>query len=133
MPSSLEDGRLPPLDLPLAGERVLIVEDVFLIADASREIVEAAGAIVLGPYSSAKVAFGASYDQLPTLALLDLALHGEPCFQLADALASMGVPLVFLSSYAPSTSPDRHASSAWLEKPSHRRAIVDALVAACVR
>ena len=127
MPSSLVDGRRLPLELFLAGQRVLIVEDVFLLADASKGFVESAGGAVVGPYGCAKVAFNASVDRAPTLALLDLGLGGEPCFQLADALASLGVPVVFLTGYPREIMPSRHAGSAWLQKPSSGAAIVDAL------
>lgn len=66
----------------------------------------------------------------PTVALLDLDLDGRPCFRLADALVSLGVPIVFLTGYEPDIAPSRHASAAWITKPACVDDVLKALSAA---
>lgn len=111
----------------LAGQNVLIVEEEYLIADSNRTLVLREGGRVLGPFATAYSAFEASMRTLPTVALLDLNLEGTPCFRLADALVSMGVPVVFLTGYGPDFAPARHAAAAWITKPAGAGEILGAL------
>lgn len=122
--SGQQDGLL------LSGQRVLIVEENYLIADRNRELVTGEGGSVLGPFASAYPAFHASMTIPPTVALLDLDLDGRPCFRLADALVSLGVPVVFLTGYEPDIAPSRHAGVAWITKPACVDEVLKALSAA---
>lgn len=129
----LGHGGRPHSSQALAGRSIVIVEEQFVLADFSAQQVVEAGGTVLGPYASALSALSATMDVPPAAALLDLNLNGEPCFRLADALASIGIPLVFLTGYGPEIAPIRHARAPWLTKPSSAKAIVDALVFAISR
>lgn len=116
----------------LAGQKVLIVEEEYLIADSNRTMVLREGGRVLGPFATAYSAFEASMVTPPTVALLDLNLEGFPCFRLADALVSMGVPVVFLTGYEPGLAPARHAGAIWITKPAGTGEILGALMTAAV-
>ncbi|TIQ25766.1 MAG: response regulator, partial [Mesorhizobium sp.] len=82
---------------PLSGLRILVVEDTFLVAlDLSDELTDA-GCDVVGPAPSVQEALeqidGVELDG----AVLDVNLHGERSFPLAEHLAARDVPFVFLT------------------------------------
>ena len=84
---------------PLAGRRVLLVEDEALVAIDLEMTLKAAGAVVVGPFlrlaPALKAAAGESFD----VAILDVVLGREKSYPLADLLAERGVPLVFHSGH----------------------------------
>ena len=84
----------------LAGLRVLVVEDSYLIAQHVSELLVQHGAEVVGPV--ARVASGLKLVEEGTPvdgALLDVNLDGELCFPIAAALARREVPFAFLTGY----------------------------------
>jgi len=85
---------------PLAGRRVLVVEDEYFIADEIRLALIDLGAEVLGPF--ADVQHAASFLRSGTqidIALLDVNVRDEMVFPLARKLRSHGVPFVFTTGY----------------------------------
>jgi CheY-like chemotaxis protein len=110
---------------PLAGRRVLIVEDSYLIAMHLTGMLERAGAEVVGPALSVEEAFG-SLDPLPEIATLDVQLGEETSFPIADELAQRGVPFVFATGTA-DLIPTAHRSRPLCHKPLSERAILKAL------
>lgn len=88
------------------------------------------GGSVLGPFASAYPAFHASMTKPPTVALLDLDLDGRPCLRWADALVSLGVPIVLLTDYEPDIAPSLHAGAAWITNPACVDDVLKALSAA---
>ena len=50
-------------------------------------------------------------------AVLDVNLRGETIYNLADALTGRGVPLVFVTGYAPEVIDTRFANVPVLQKP----------------
>jgi two-component sensor histidine kinase/ActR/RegA family two-component response regulator len=84
---------------PLAGRRVLLVEDEPTVRLEMVEALEQAGATVVGPAADLPrgmaLAAAGGFD----LALLDINLEGESVDPLALALHARGVPLVFLTGY----------------------------------
>jgi DNA-binding response OmpR family regulator len=85
----------------LAGRRVLVVEDEWLIAAEIGRALEAAGAVVLGPALSVGEALALLRDGAPPpdAALLDVNLRGEPVTPVALALAGRGVPFALVTAY----------------------------------
>jgi DNA-binding LytR/AlgR family response regulator len=103
---------------PLAGRRVLVMEDEYFIAEeVTRELV-ALGAEILGPFAAIEEAesllrSGAKIDA----ALLDINIRNEMVFPLARSLRSRNVPLVFTSGYdRTSLGTEFHDAVLW-EKP----------------
>jgi DNA-binding response OmpR family regulator len=84
----------------LAGLKVLVVEDSYLIAEHVSDLLVQHGAEVVGPV--ARLASGLKLVEEGTPvdgALLDVNLDGELCFPIAAALARREVPFAFLTGY----------------------------------
>ncbi|MCQ8184203.1 hypothetical protein [Parvularcula maris] len=134
MPSGLfqapqDSGRTttPP---PLAGRKILLVEDEFLIGLDLCENLENCGGDVLMAAS-----LDEGFSKLTTdkgqidAALLDVNLGGLTVFPLANMLQEQGVPLVFHSGHAELLTdlPRRYPAALWLSKPAEMADIVGAL------
>lgn len=102
---------------PLQGTSLLVVEDEPLVALELIAMLEDAGADVIGPASDcararALIAAG-GFDA----AVLDGNLQGQPVDDLADLLAGLGVPFVFVSGYGREHLPPDHQNAPLLGKP----------------
>jgi CheY-like chemotaxis protein len=85
---------------PLAGHRVLVVEDEYFLADDIVRTLTALGARIVGPYgdlheATSVVNRGIAIDA----AIMDINLRDEMVFPLARMLRSRKVPLVFTTGY----------------------------------
>ncbi|HET6805542.1 MAG TPA: response regulator [Frateuria sp.] len=102
----------------MVGRRILVVEDEFLLAYALVDMLEDRGAEVLGPTMSVDQALGL-IEGTTRLdgALLDINLHGEISFAVADALAERGIPFTFATGYDESVIPARFADVPCHQKP----------------
>ena len=86
---------------------VFLVEDDALIALDLAMQVEDMGYDVLGPYHNVATAMAALEEHLPDAAVLDFNLSkNETSAPIAEKLIATGVPLTFLSGYAPSDFPE---------------------------
>lgn len=113
----------------LQGRRVLVVEDDYMIGDALHALLEAEGAEVLGPIgrTAEALAFVLRPDSRVDLAVLDVDLHGERSYPVADALAAIGIPFLFTTGYnVDSVAPD-YRRFPRCEKPIGRRVLLDML------
>jgi CheY-like chemotaxis protein len=89
------------VQLPLAGSRVLVVEDEFIIALELQSNFEDAGAEVVGPaYTLAEALELATHADI-TAATLDLQLMRDSVAPVARVLARRGIPFVFYSGQPP--------------------------------
>ncbi|WP_196259456.1 response regulator [Pelagibacterium limicola] len=79
----------------LAGRRVLLVEDEFLIALEITDALTQAGADISGPHMTLDDAKRAAGDMVADLAILDIDLKGEEVFPVADILRRRGIPFLF--------------------------------------
>lgn len=112
----------------MAGQepRILVVEDEAIIAlemeslltQASYDVV-ACGSLQLG----LKAAEGESFDA----AVLDLNLHGEMSFPLADILTQKNVPFIFVSGYELEIVPRQHRRRPFVGKPYLSQKLLTAL------
>ena len=86
---------------PKQSERptVLVVEDEFIIALDLSETVRDLGYALDGPYADKEQAFIAIDRALPDCAILDVYTGDGEVYPLADALADMGVPIIFHSGH----------------------------------
>ncbi|ACI58428.1 DNA-binding NtrC family response regulator [Rhizobium leguminosarum] len=115
----------------LFGYRVLVVEDEFMLAeDLSQELADA-GAIVIGPAQSLEraVELLATSDGLDA-AVLDVNLHGEPVYPVADTLVERHIPFVFTTGYDRSVLPVRFKSIGCCAKPVDMTKLLEALQSA---
>ncbi len=83
----------------LAGKRILLLEDEFLVAAMAEDMLVDLGATVVGPAS--RLADGLAYARTAALdaAVLDVNLNGEMSVPVAYVLADRRVPLVYASGY----------------------------------
>ena len=115
-------------DRTLAGCRILIVEDEFLLADDLSEELATAGAIVLGPTPDVAEALALIGDENRLDgAVLDVNLGGEPSYPVADELTRRGIPFVFTTGYDPNVMPEIYRNIARCQKPVRVTAIRDAI------
>lgn len=117
-----------PASQDLAGYRLLVVEDEYLIAREVAQALRRAGAFVIGPAPTVAAALDLlASEGAPDAALLDINLRGEMAYPVADALAGRGVPVVFATGYNFGSIPDRYAGVPRCDKPAEARTIVKAL------
>ncbi len=119
----MPDGQPGVLD----GLRVLVVEDLAMLAWQVREVLEGAGAQVAGPAPSVARALGLLAEREVDAAVLDMNLDGESSIPVADALAALGVPFLFLTGYGSGAAQGRHAGRPTLGKPFRAAALVRTL------
>ncbi len=111
----------------LQGLRVLVVEDVALLAWRVCEVLADAGAKVVGPVPDVPGALALLGARAVDAAVLDMNLDGETADPIADVLVSRGVPFLFLTGYAWGDMEGRHAARPALGKPVRPAALVRAL------
>lgn len=122
-------GVMSPHPSPLAGCRILVVDDEPLLADHIADVLERAGARVVGPYSSIVEALD-NLDQLTALdgAVLDIGLSGETSFPLAEALQTTRLPFVFVTGQEKRTLPPAFSRAAHLLKPFQEEELIATLI-----
>lgn len=111
----------------LRGLRVLVVEDVAVLAWRVRDVLQHAGAEVVGPAPDVPRALALLAGRDVDAAVLDMNLNGEPADPIADALAARGVPFVFLTGYGSGSAEGRHAGRPTLGKPLKPHVLIRAL------
>ena len=137
-PSLLETDAPPPVapyrgvlnathEPNLAGVKVLVVEDDFLLANDIELALRSAGAIVVGPAADAETALGLIAADEAQVALLDLDLSGHSSLNLAAQLSFHGVPIVVVSGYDEARIPEALKNTPRLEKPADLRLVMRAL------
>lgn len=101
-----------------SGQRVLIAEDEWLIANELRAELTRRGADVVGPLPTVGLALGEVVGGTPIDgAVLDINLKGELAFPIADALVTRGIPFIFATGYSTNTIPDRFRDVPRCAKP----------------
>jgi DNA-binding response OmpR family regulator len=96
---------------------VLIVEDEALIALDLQSIIERAGFKVVGPVNTVEAALAATAREKPQLALLDINLGQSKVFELADALAQGGTPILFVTGHSRVMLTEAHKARPIVTKP----------------
>lgn len=84
----------------LAGLRVILVEDEFLIAMEIADALAATGAVVSGPHATLDQALAAAEAETADIAILDIDLKGEEVFPAASVLRERGIPFLFYTGRA---------------------------------
>ena len=86
----------------LSGRKIFLVEDESLVALMIEAMIEELGASVIGTESKIEesLAFVARRHSEIDVAVLDLNLGGARSYDIAQALADNGIPLVFSTGYS---------------------------------
>jgi len=105
------------------------VEDEYLLAETLCDALVAAGARVLGPIGTTAeaLAFLERQDPPPDLVVLDVNLHGERSYPIADALIRRAIRLVFLTGYGREALDERYRGYPHCEKPFNESALMAVL------
>ncbi|MBP0495348.1 response regulator [Pararoseomonas indoligenes] len=112
---------------PLAGQRVLVVEDQYLIAEDLCTLVEQLGGTIMGPVSGVEAALDLLQAGQPDLVMLDVNLEGERVYKVCTALREAEIPFVFITGYDASVIHPHFRSVPHLEKPIEEAALRGAL------
>lgn len=118
---------------PLAGLRILVVEDDYFIADEICSTLRAGGAEVLGPSPDIEHGLDVVKNERLDCAVLDINLHGNLAFNLADELRKRGTPSIFATGYDQSVLPGAFSDSVRLEKPVNLNELLRAVQSVCTR
>ena len=103
---------------PVQGRTILLVEDDYTVAMDLQSSFEEAGATVVGPVGRVDDAMGLVWDVFDIdIAVLDINLHGEFAFYVAQALRERGIPFVFASGYGRRGLPKAFERIPLCEKP----------------
>ena len=106
------------VDTALAGKRILIAEDEYVIAKCLVRDLQNAGADVLGPAMTVDEALDLAETMSLDGAILDIKLRGEMAYAVIDLLTKRGVPFVLATGYSSDDAlPDRFRSVPKLLKP----------------
>lgn len=101
----------------LAGVRVLVVEDVAVLAMLAEAHLVSFGCEIAGRAATTVKALDLIEDAKIDVALLDISLREETSFGVADTLAKKGVPYVFVTAHGRDRIPDEHSGVPLLQKP----------------
>ena len=114
-------------DARLAGKRVLVVEDEYLVALEVVNTLIDAGCIVVGPFASVQEALAAAKVENVDLALLDVNVAGEMVFPVAYFLEQAGTPFLFATGYGQSFLPRDRPNWDVCSKPFHLKEVAERL------
>jgi CheY-like chemotaxis protein len=114
--------------IELKGQRLLIVEDEYLIAADLAATFEALGFEVAGPAGSVAEALTLleNVDGLDA-AVLDINLGDERAYPVADRLRARGIPFIFTTGYDVGALPDSYSEIPRWEKPFDEQRLVRCL------
>ena len=95
---------------------VLIVEDIWHVAEALRSTLKQMGMHVVGPTATTAEARSMISAQSPQLAIVDVNLKQETSHDLIDELHQQGVRVIVISAYTALELPE-DSVAAFLRKP----------------
>lgn len=117
----------------LTGMRIVVVEDDTVLANAICRDLREVGATVLGPAPTPFYATQLIGRRKIDAAVLDLYLHGEAVFGVADLLLEQGVAILFLTSYEGEPIPARFRGCSVMAKPVEAEKLIGEIVATTQR
>ena len=135
---SESDGHMPPATAPdidghsvLAGKRILVIEDDYLVGQETLAALGAVDCEVIGPVTTLKQALLAARGEDFDAAVLDINLDGEMVWPAAQLLHARELPFVFTTAYSNVTGmPGELKDAPWVEKPFNAVQLTARLAAA---
>lgn len=114
----------------LSGQRILVVAEEHMLAADTARAVRDAGALVLGPCSTADRALAELHARRPTAAIVDVNAEHGPGFEVARTLCERAIPFIFLTGHGEDAIPAELRHIPRLEKPVTLGCAVNAIAAA---
>jgi DNA-binding NarL/FixJ family response regulator len=119
-------------DADLAGCRVLVVEDDYILASGVVRALRETGISVLGSVGREDQALALIANEAPTCAIVNINLGDGPRFKVSEALQDAGVPFTFVTGYGDEVIPARFDTVKRLLKPVPPQELVQAVVRLCM-
>ncbi|GAB2579101.1 response regulator [Dyella jejuensis] len=112
----------------LTGRKILIVEDDYLLAQVLADMLEEAGADIIGTVGWLAEALAIATDRQTQFdtAILDINLHEQETYAVADLLTERGVKVLFCTGYSTIRAEYQHYPRCI--KPFRVQALLAALV-----
>ncbi|HEY1631179.1 MAG TPA: response regulator [Rhizomicrobium sp.] len=107
---------------------VLVVEDEALVAMMMQDVLDEMGFDTVGPCGTVKDAVDAIRGMPVDAAVLDINLHGETVYPVADLLTERGIPFAFITGYGRESIAARFAGAPVLHKPIDEETLRGALL-----
>src|ERR1700761_4508563 len=114
----------------MTSRTILIVADESLIAMMLEDFIDSLGHNVAGTEDTVEGALAQAEQGGFDLAILDVHLHGQACWPVADALADRDIPFILATGGHTEEPPERHADAPILSKPFTLNGIEQAIDAA---
>jgi CheY-like chemotaxis protein len=111
----------------LAGRRVLVVEDEMMVVMLIEDMLADLGCESVTAAATVDQALALIDTQAFDAAMLDMNLNGNKSHDVADALATRGVPFVFSTGYSGRDMRDGHRDRPVLKKPFPYEQLVEKL------
>lgn len=88
------------MDQPIAGKRILVVEDEVLVAAMLKDILEDLGAVVVGPALTLSTALAMAETEQIWGAILDVNLRGVRIDPVTGILTRRNIPFALATGYS---------------------------------
>jgi len=118
--------------MSVQGRTVLVLEDEPIIAFALEDMLIECGATPLF-CGSLEVAHATLQSSHPDVAILDVNIHGERSYPVAEALAERAIPFIFATGYGSALHPPHFAKVPTISKPYRMREVEQAFAALCAQ
>jgi DNA-binding response OmpR family regulator len=114
---------------PLIGRRILVVEDDYLVAQALLSVLTEAGAAIVGPvgWLDEALIFVREHNDRFDSVVLDVDLHGEKSYPIADILGELNMRFVFTTGYGADSLDAAYQGCPRCEKPFDPQILFQAL------
>jgi CheY-like chemotaxis protein len=110
----------------LNGMRVLVIEDIWIVAQSYVALLDSLGVVVSGPASTVAEAMNMIESASVDAALVDMNLHGEMAYGVVEALNGRGIPVLVVTGYE--VVPElEHKVHTFLKKPIRAEALIKAM------
>jgi DNA-binding response OmpR family regulator len=116
-PIGKDSSRMSAVTPATVRRRILVVEDEMLIGMLLEDMLTDLGHEVASIVPRLKDAMAAVDRETYDLAILDVHLHGESAFPVAEALIAKNVPFVFATGYGERGLPETYRGRPVLQKP----------------